>query len=372
MFDESTQSYGGWSIRPDGDGPWLAVTSLDDFEPPEYDPRHPPLPNPLNRILFGPIDPDPAEIAAWGVEPIPEAATYALIDASTTPMLIDRLESSGLEHRCLFSGKALRELGHAAPWIVKLEPGNPFVTALLSRGGRGAGLWDNKPGIFLRARVPMDALYTHFRHFTRLKDETGTWFFNRFWGPSVSTTLLSLGNDAALSPFVSPLFPAGRDALRLIVLCPHGHMVLSRIPGTLPPHRRPILTGPVKGWMRHIRRVQQFEELIAIALRHVEAGGPVDHVASAAHLRTFREDYFDIGFWRRDHLVSLCVWELMLGPNFVETFAGGEIRRIIQTSPSDWEAIERIDHFLDPPPPEPTEAEVRAMQLADQLKEELG
>lgn len=372
MFDDPLTTYGGWSVRPDTDGPWLSVTPLDEIEPPDYDPRRPPLPDTMQRVLFAPVEPDPAEIAAWGTDPIPEAATFALIDASTTPRLIDRLEASGLEHRCLFSGKALRELGHAAPWLVRLEPDNAFVFALLSRGGRGAGLWDNKPGIFIRARVPMDALYSHFRHFTRLKDETDQWFFNRFWGPSVSTTLLSLGNDAALAPFVSPLFPSGRDALRVIAFCPHGHRLLARIPGTHPPHRRPILTGPVKGWMRHIRRVQQFDELIAIALRHVGGRTALTPEAAIAHLRSCREDFFDIGFWRRDHLVSLCVWELMLGPNVIHGYANGQIRHIIETSESDWQAIDRIHDFLDPPPPEPTEAEARAMQLADHMKEKLG
>ena len=357
-------SYGGWRLEPGEDGPWLDVRRLDGIAPAPFDPRLPPLPAAVHDALFAPIAPDTAERAAWEGADIPPAATYALLDGAAIAMLPDRLALERLEHDCLFSGKALEDLGATAPWLVRLSPEGKLMHALIARGGRGAGLWDRHAGIFLRSRLGLPALRAHLRRFTRLSDPDGKWFFNRFWSPSVSTTLLALGNDRDLAPSVSPLFPAGRAALRMIVFSPHGHFELARRPGTEPPRVRPILTAEVKEWLRHIRRVQQFEELIAIALRHVGAQTPLPPRAAADHLRACREEFFGIGFWRRDHLVSLCVWELMLGPDFVQSYAGGAIRAIIETSEEDWQAIQRITDFLDPPPPEPTEAELRAAQIA--------
>lgn len=361
MSDDAPETYGNWPVVPDADGPWLQVDRLEGVEPLTFGPGMPPAPDPLMPHLFGPLDPDEAETAAWGNDPIPDARSYAILDAGALPMLADRLAASGLPHDCLFSGKARDDLGEAAPWIVELEPGNPFVNALMSVGRRGAGLWDKRAGIYIRSRQPMDAVRAHFRKFTRLADDQGAWFFNRFWAPSVSTTLMELGNAAVLVPFVSPLFPAGRHTLRMIVLSDHGNAVLSRIPGTVPPTARPVLTDGVKQWMQHIRRVQQFEDLIDIAIRHVSQKSEIDAGDAAAHLRQHRDKFFSIGFWRRDHLVSLCVWELMLGPNFIHDYEGGHIKQIIRGSEGDWQAIRNIGNFLEPPPPEPTEAEVAAM-----------
>ena len=62
--------------------------------------------------------------------------------------------------------------------------------------------------------------------------------------------------------------------------------------------------------------------------------------------------------------MSLCVWELMLGPNFIHDYAGGHVKQIIRGSEGDWQAIRNIGHFLEPPPPEPTDEEVEAMVAA--------
>lgn len=346
---------------------WLEIVSLGPVLPleTEFGVDTPTAPMPLIPHLFATIDPSPDEIAAWGDENIPEARTYAILDASVLTLLPEMLETSELHHKCLFTGKALAEFGDAAPWLVKLEPDHPFTRNLMMGETEPAGLWHLRLGIFIRSRQPLDVVWRHLRKFTRVQDDDGTWFFNRFWSAPVSTKLMEFGNVPDLQQFVAPLFPTGRDTLQIIVLSDFSNAVLSRKAGTVPPTARPRLTQIVQDWMRYIRRVQQFEEIIAIAQKHVEKQMKLDTESSAIHLRSKREKFFKMGFWRRDHLTKLCVWELMLGPEFIDTYADGQIKRILISQPSDWEAIKQIGLFLEPAQ-EPTDAEIQVQMLAEQ------
>lgn len=322
-------------------------------------------PKELIQHLFSTSPPSHDEQLAWDGKPSPSCKTYAILDAAILPQLPEILETSGLQYKCLFSGKALEELGDSAPWLVQLDPAHALTRKLMTAQADG-GFWDLYLGFYIVSRQPLEAVWRHLRKFTRIKDDADQWFFNRFWSAPVSTGLLQFGNSADLSQFVSPLFPAERDALRLITVSAYGCAVLSRIPGTNPPTARPILTNSVRLWLRHLRRFYQFEELIEIALRHVAKKTPIDPPDCADRLRGHRDQFFDIGFWRRDHLTMLCVWETMLGPDFIETYGGGEILRILRTSSQDWEAVQRISDYLEPPD-EPTEAEIIAQMHAVEL-----
>ena len=107
--------------------------------------------------------------------------TYVLLDAAKVPALPERLEASGLEHRCLFKGGAYDELKDVAPWIVRLEDGNIFTRNLFTRSDTPWHLWDAEPGLYLRSRGTLDQMWRHLRKFTRVRDEVGKWFYFRFW-----------------------------------------------------------------------------------------------------------------------------------------------------------------------------------------------
>lgn len=68
-----------------------------------------PLPEPLDRALFG-----PAETPEW---------CFAVLDAGQVPNLALMLEQSGLERRCLSAGKTTVDLEEHAPWLVHMTPG---------------------------------------------------------------------------------------------------------------------------------------------------------------------------------------------------------------------------------------------------------
>ena len=99
--------------------------------------------------------------------------------------------------------------------------------------------------------------------------------------------------------------------------------------------------------MRHLRKQYEFEKLIKISIRHIPLALHSNEKEIAEHLRSKRNMFYNLGFWRRDHLAKLCCWEIMLGPDFLQTYAQGEIWHIITSVQAVHEAIEQIETFLD-------------------------
>ncbi|SFR55642.1 DUF4123 domain-containing protein [Litoreibacter janthinus] len=136
------------------------------------------VPDPLFASLFGPIG-----------DAVP--ATFAILDAAKLPDLPELLLGSGLEHQCLFSGDALEELGHVAPWIIRLEAENSFTRNLFTQTEPPAPWthWDKDAGIYLRSMASLELLCAHFRKFTKVrmegvpKGDRAEWQFFRFYDP---------------------------------------------------------------------------------------------------------------------------------------------------------------------------------------------
>lgn len=129
----------------------------------------------LQDALFG--DPGGSAGAPLG--------TFAVLDGARISGLPEYLETSGLQHRCLFTGKAEVEMREVAPWIVRLHDDNAFVRNLFTRGAGARHHWDKRPGIYLRSRADLPDVWRHFRRFTKVQDDAGTWFHLRFWEPEV-------------------------------------------------------------------------------------------------------------------------------------------------------------------------------------------
>lgn len=111
--------------------------------------------------------------------------TYAVLDAAKIMNLLEILDASGLEHRCLFQGQAFDDLKDVAPWVVRLEDGHAFTRNLFTQSDAPWHLWQAEPGIYCRSHATLDDIWRHFRKFTRVQDENGDWFFCRFWEPRI-------------------------------------------------------------------------------------------------------------------------------------------------------------------------------------------
>lgn len=141
------------------------------------------VPEALQDALFGHPDSTGAEITAHGSgsAPLPALHTYAILDAAKVQGLPELLEASDLPHRCLFKGAAYDELKDAAPWVVQLKENNAFTRNLFRNSNAPWHLWDKQPGIYIRSRAKLDDIRTHFRKFTRVRDDQGQWYYFRFW-----------------------------------------------------------------------------------------------------------------------------------------------------------------------------------------------
>lgn len=335
-------SYGsdlGIDAMPDGVDPWLDVqpishdlplTGQEDTAPGKS------VPDALDAILFDPPATDG-----------PSRKTFALVDSATCPLLPEILETSGLDHKCLFTGKAKEDGSDAAPWLVELAPGHRLTRQLFSTTDWPGGLWEFQSGIILKTTLNLDELWAHCRKFTRIKDEARKWLFYRYWSAPVSTRVMALGNRPELLQFVSPFFPQCNIAFEVILLNNDMQARLSRMPETAPPTARPVLTDAAHHTIRLVRRAQQYETLIDIALKHATDQTDRQDNDIRTDLRLKRDWYFQVGFWQRDHIVKLLVWEVLLGPQFVDSYANGTVRAIITDAKAPFEAIMNIEFFLE-------------------------
>jgi hypothetical protein len=152
-----------------------------------------------------------------GVEPkktVPDAlqevlfggplATYAILDAAKVAGLPVMLADSGLAHRCFFKGEALEELGDVAPWLVRLEEEGDFTRNLFTKGDAPWQMWDKEPGICIRSPGTLDEMWLHFRKFTRIRDESGKWFYFRFWE---DTTFISVAEVSSETERLRLFYP---------------------------------------------------------------------------------------------------------------------------------------------------------------------
>lgn len=122
---------------------------------------------------------------------------YAILDAAKIRNLPMLLESSGLEHCCLYKGGALAQLSDVAPWLVRLEESSNFTRNLFTQGDAPWHLWGKDAGILIQSVEPIDELARHFRRFTRPRDEAGHTLFFRFWDPRILGRYLRKHHSAA-------------------------------------------------------------------------------------------------------------------------------------------------------------------------------
>lgn len=122
---------------------------------------------------------------------------YAILDAAKVMNLPELLERSGLEHRCLFKGDAYDEMKNVAPWIVRLEENCRFTRNLFTRSEISWHLWDREPGIYVLSRGTLNDIWRHFRKLTRVRDESGKWFYLRFWEAETAEVFWTAQDDRA-------------------------------------------------------------------------------------------------------------------------------------------------------------------------------
>ena len=282
------------------------------------------IPDLLAGALFG----APDGMAASSPGSSPEIATYAILDAAKITMLPDILEASGLEHRCLFTGNAGRELGSVAPWMVKLERESDFTRDLLTHSDAPRHYWGNEAGIFVRSACDLNETWRHFRKFTRLQDEDGKWLFFRFWEPlPVAAYMRSLafrpseaGQWFGAGTVGSILVPLVRDQVIMRVRPDAQIMAQPARPVILNDSDRMVLSGARTKW-----RLNMLSDLLAKSFPDINTCNR-DELDSLVLSTVQRMQYY--GIRQAKSLFTTCAWELAHGPKFEDQDQKSVLREI--------------------------------------------
>lgn len=261
-------------------------------------------PAPLHPVLFG-----------------PDAALYTILDASRIANLDTILAASGLEHKCLFQGDAKDELGEVAPWLVRLEEGAALTRRLFVRHPEGKitpfHLWDAHVGIFIRAEASLDEVWRHFRRFTRVPDETGAWFYFRFWEPEVAALYFpSIGADLGRAQHW--LRGPNECAIQIISCRPRLSDAVSVKPSAALPMGRPnapFVIGPIERDVFHRVALGKFQrdlnDHMHAALPEWERGTEVEQ--RLAQLRALIREAKGAGLGVEQATVFYCEAALRMG-----------------------------------------------------------
>lgn len=123
---------------------------------------------------------------------------FAVIDTAQDPALYG-LVTQSRGHVCLYSGKLAPVLAAAAPWLVRLRPGEPLLEAW-KKEGRGKN-W----GIMCRSERTLPELRKHFRTFLQAQLPDARTVLFRFYDPRVFNTYIRAATPDERRPWFEAL-----------------------------------------------------------------------------------------------------------------------------------------------------------------------
>lgn len=276
--------------------------------------RYPPLstPAPFHAPLFGPLP---------GVD-TPQK-TYALVEAAKIAHLAERLETSGLSYASLFSGDAETDLSAVAPYLIALGEDHSLTRRFFTGAAAKGGLWDAEAAIFLRSPLDLQSLRAHLRHFTRLQDHTGQWYFFRYWDPKVAMPFfhgLCQRTEAARRWFETRQGPAitailvphsGAMGIALEMFCPHPNVAQTE--QVLTPFK---LQNTDHAAFQNARIEADVTQIITQVESDFADLLPED--LRADYPRRARKSLswlMERGIYQKSNLLMLLVWDLAYGPD---------------------------------------------------------
>ena len=105
----------------------------------------------------------------------------AVLDGASTPNIAEILETSTLEHECLFRGDARAMARSAAPWLVRLRSDSRMAQRMIRAALNPDAERTIGPAMFLQTSQRLDEVADHFRRITRIQAESdGRWLYFRF------------------------------------------------------------------------------------------------------------------------------------------------------------------------------------------------
>lgn len=124
-----------------------------------------------------------------------EGSTFAVLDAASSPDLLDWLYRCHPEFECLYEGEVEPDVAEVAPYLVAVPPQGEFTEWLLARG------WGNHWGIFVITAGGFRDVRQHLRRFVKVHSEEGKPMLFRFYDPRVLRVYLATCNGGELAEF---------------------------------------------------------------------------------------------------------------------------------------------------------------------------
>lgn len=129
-------------------------------------------------------------------EPLPELKCYFILDANKHKYL--EPENFHCRIESLFQGEFAEITKDIAPYLVEVIPypddssESELMGLFSDEGAMTRFNWHEELGIFIHSRYDFDTVLRHLRHFPVMKDESGKWFFFRFYDPKVLRNYLEV------------------------------------------------------------------------------------------------------------------------------------------------------------------------------------
>ena len=124
---------------------------------------------------------------------------YIVLDAAKMQQHLEVAKQFNPKHLCLFKGEGEQKYGSVSPWLFTYRKMSYFDDWYISSGG------NQNWGVLIETKVKFEKLYFHLKKFTRVKSETGTIMYFRFYDPRVLPTFLETCDEEQLIEFFGPI-----------------------------------------------------------------------------------------------------------------------------------------------------------------------
>ena len=124
---------------------------------------------------------------------------YAVLDGARDRRVRGFVFDSRAASWCLYRGELPAALENAAPWLLKLVPGQRYTEEFFERG------WNQSWGIVLASTIPSRELRRHLRRFLVVRSEEGTRLVFRYYDPRVLRVYLPTCTPQESEIFLGPI-----------------------------------------------------------------------------------------------------------------------------------------------------------------------
>jgi hypothetical protein len=130
---------------------------------------------------------------------LPVEPVYAILDGARDRRIRNWVIDTRAPAWCLFRGDLPPALENAAPWLLRIVPGQAYTEQFFLRG------WGQSWGILLACRAPARELRRHLRHFFLARTEDGQRLLFRYYDPRVLRIYLPTCTPEEVAQFFGPI-----------------------------------------------------------------------------------------------------------------------------------------------------------------------